>query len=69
MNDKTQLGILKAVISNITLKGIISGIILGAVIGVILGVSTGQLSTGISGGGSMAIASVIGFSILNTRKL
>ena len=69
MNDKTQLGILKAVISNITLKGIISGVMFGAVIGVILGVTTGHLSTGIWGGVSMAIAGAIGFNIMIIRKL
>ena len=41
----------------------------GTVIGVILCATTGHLSTGVSGGLSIAIASAVGLSIMNIRKL
>ena len=68
MDDKTQLAIFKRIISGISAKGIISGILFGVVIAVFLGVTTGNWGTGISVGGSMAVAGAIGFSNLNLRR-
>ena len=57
---KTQIAIL---------TGIIFGILFSVVISVILGVTTGHLNNGIGSGASIIIAGVVGFSIMNIRKI
>jgi hypothetical protein len=60
IEDKVKIAILKGV----NCRGMF-----GVLIGIISGVTTGHLSTGRSGGVSMAIAGDVGFSILNIRRL
>ena len=69
VDDKTQISILKRIISGISAKGIIVGIVSGVVIGVIVGITTGDLSIGISGSVFIAIFDALLLSILKRRNI